>query len=98
MSSPERIFGEVRDKSIEVSEVNVEYHKKKKVKKRFGVECKWLNMPWRGRYWVIWGWYATAKQRDEALKTLRKNQCNLWKGIIRRTGKPCGVEFRSIER
>ncbi len=95
MSSSERIFGEVRDNSVEVSEVNVEYHKKKKVKKRFGVECKFL---WGKRGWIAWSWYTTDKQRNEALKTLRKNQCNLWKGINRRTGKPCGIEFRSIER
>jgi hypothetical protein len=72
---------------IEPSDVARPARNKKKIKKRFGVE--WLGprlhfnvngkattLTWS---WVLWKWYATEKQRDNALVGLIKSVCNVYK-------------------
>ncbi len=65
------------------------YQKKKKIKKRFGIECQFLKKSWltrRTTTWKVCRWYSKESGRGQALIALTKNKSYL------------DIKFRCVDR
>lgn len=53
--------------------VGAGHAKKRKVFKRFGIECRWVSIFGTAyREWGVWSWHETERQRDYALARLQR--------------------------
>lgn len=87
----------------EESDVAKPFNKKKKIRKRFGVEHLGPKMTfpkgvlvWEYE-WRIHRWYATEKQRDTALAGLLKSICNIYKRHTK-VAADSGPRYRKVDR
>ena len=88
LSSPERVFPELKDEPIPDPPPHTK--KRKRPRRRLhGIE-KWGG--WPIRRWGGWKWYDSEKQRDQALADLLKH------GRHRRATPDGDQAFRPVDR